>query len=113
MAFNFKAIWRKGATNQAPDVLSRNPVSIPIPEELLAESSDQNLSTAEIRSTHQRDRESIRLQDLHKQAREDHSYQQLKQCIMDGFPDHRHMLLDETRPFPPSVCRGRSDCIWM
>jgi len=46
MAFNFKAIWCKGATNQAPDVLSRNPVSIPIPEELLAESSD---STAEIR----------------------------------------------------------------
>jgi len=73
MAFNFKAIWHKGATNQAPDALSRNPVSIPTPEELLAEGSDQDLSTAEIRCIHQRDRESIHLQDLHKQAREDHT----------------------------------------
>ena len=33
MAFNFKASWKKGTTNQAPDALSRNPFSTPSPEE--------------------------------------------------------------------------------
>ena len=99
MAFHFKAIWRKGATNQAPDALSRSPVSIPTPEESLAEGSDQDLSAAEIRSVHQNEMESIRLQELRKQAREDNCYQQLKQYIMKGFPDHRHMLPEETKLF--------------
>jgi len=118
MAFNFKAIWRKGATNQAPDALSRNPVSIPTPAELLAEGSDQDLSAAEVRGVHQSDMESIRLQDLRQQANEDHSYQQLKQCIMDGFPGHRHMLPEEIKPYWQvrhhlSVDRGGPDSIWV
>ena len=65
MAFNFKAIWRKGATNQAPDALSRNPVSIPTPEESLAEGTNQDLSAVEIRNIHQSEIESIHLQELH------------------------------------------------
>ena len=99
MAFNFKAIWRKGATNQAPDALSRSPVDIPTPDELFAEGSDQDLSAAEIRSVHQGNLESNRLQELRKHAREDSSYQQLKQYIMEGFPDHRHMLPEGAKPF--------------
>ena len=42
MAFNFKAVWRKGVTNQAPDALSHNPVSTPSPAELLAEHDEEN-----------------------------------------------------------------------
>ena len=30
MAFNFKAVWHKGITNQAPDALSHNPVNTPV-----------------------------------------------------------------------------------
>ena len=37
MAFNFKASWKKGTTNQAPDALSQNPVSTPSPEESLTD----------------------------------------------------------------------------
>jgi len=57
---------------------------------LLAEGSDQDLSVAEVRSIQQGGTESIRLQELCKKARADDSYQKLKQCIMEGFPDHRH-----------------------
>ena len=42
MAFNFKANWQKGNTNHAPDALSRNAVSMPSSEELLAESDENN-----------------------------------------------------------------------
>ena len=70
--------------------------SIPTLEELLADGSDQDCSTAEIRY----DMESIRcLQDLRKQATENHSYQMLKHCVMDGFPEHWHMLPDRTKLF--------------
>ena len=37
MAYNFTAEWLKGAKNEAPDTLSRNPVSDPQPHELLGE----------------------------------------------------------------------------
>ena len=42
MAFNFKASWQKGITNHASDALSHNPVSMLNPEELLAESDEDN-----------------------------------------------------------------------
>jgi len=99
MAFNFKAVWRKGATNQAPDTLSCNPIGIPTPKESLAEGSDQPLSTAEIRSIHQGNCESVRLREVRQQATEDSDYQELKQYIMEGFPDYRGFLLEAIKPF--------------
>ena len=42
MTFNFKAVWHKGATNQAPAALSCNPVSTPCPVELLAQHDEEN-----------------------------------------------------------------------
>ena len=71
MAFNFKANWQNGSTNHAPDALFRNPVSIPSPEELLAESDEDNNqepSAAEIRA-------STRLEELRKIAKADDEYQ--------------------------------------
>ena len=95
MAFNFKAVWHKGVTNQAPDALSRNPVSTPSPAELLAEHDEENNqepSAAEIRAIHRDGLESIRIQELRRYAEADDSYQKLKSYVMKGFPDHRHSL---------------------
>ena len=50
MAINFKAVWSKGNTNQAPDALSHNPIDVPGQQELLAESDKgdyQELSMAD------------------------------------------------------------------
>lgn len=54
MAYSFKAVWRKGVTNQDPDALSRNPVSAPSPEESFVEDDGDNQepSAAEIRAIH-------------------------------------------------------------
>jgi len=64
MALNFKAVWRKGATNQAPDALSRNPVGSPSPEEMLAENNESNNQeplAADVRDIHRDGLESTRL----------------------------------------------------
>jgi len=99
MAFNFKTVWRKGVTNQAPDALSRNPIGIPTPEESLAEGKDKPLTAAEIRGIHQGNCESVRLREVHRQATEDSAYQELKHYIMEGFPDHRRLLPEAIKPF--------------
>ena len=52
MAYNFTAIWCKGATNKAPDSLSHNPVWEPYPVDTLAECDENSMpepSIAEIR----------------------------------------------------------------
>ena len=77
MAVNFKAVWCKSVTNQAPDALSRNLVSTPSPAELMAEHNEENNrepSTAEIRAIHRDRLESIRIQELRKYAEADNSY---------------------------------------
>ena len=102
MAYNFTAEWVKGILNNAPDALSRNPVSDPQPQEMLAErDSHDNLeaSIAEIRATSTRQQESLRLQDLRKHAEGDHEYQQLQHYIRNGFPHHRHQLPDQCRRY--------------
>ena len=43
--------------------------------------------------------ENVRLQDLCKQAEEDSEYQQLRQYILNGFPDHRSQLPDECKRY--------------
>ena len=95
MAFNFRANWQKGSTNHAPDALSRNPVNIPSPEELLAEGDEENHqepSAAEIRAIHRDGLESTRLQELRKLAEADDEYQRLKDYVLKDFPDHRQSL---------------------
>ena len=53
MAYNFTAVWCKGATNKAPDALSRYPAWEPCPTELLAECDEDcmpEMTIAEIRA---------------------------------------------------------------
>ena len=52
MAYNFTAIWCKGATNKVPDVLFCNPVWEPYPADTLAECDENSMpepSIADIR----------------------------------------------------------------
>ena len=54
IGYNFTAQWLKGSYNNAPDALSRNPVSDPIPYDALAELDilDQpDISISEIRAS--------------------------------------------------------------
>ena len=92
MAFNFTAVWCKGRTNKAPDVLSRSPVLEPCREDALAECDEENrpdLSILELRALHaEGESGSIRLQELRAQASQDEEYQQLKEVILKGFPNH-------------------------
>ena len=102
MAYNFTAEWVKGVLNTAPDALSRNPVSDPHPQEMLAERDSHNnpeASIAEIRNTSTCKQESLRLQDLRKHAEEDEEYQQLHHYIQNGFPHHRHQLPEQCRRY--------------
>ena len=95
MGYNFTAEWLKGKNNHAPDALSRNPVSDPQPQEMLAEQDgfdDPEMSIAEIRAVINDNTESIRLQDLRRHAESDQEYDQLRHYIINGFPDHRNQL---------------------
>ena len=99
MAYNFIAEWLKGAKNEAPDALSRNPVSEPQPHELLGEldlDNNPDVSFAEIRSI---TNESLRLQDLRKHCQLDQEYQQLKTFITNGFPNHRNQLPEASKRY--------------
>ena len=102
MAYNFTAQWVKGTLNNAPDALSRNPVSDPLPHELMAESDPHNnpeLSIAEIRAACTNHPNSIRLQDLRKHADADQEYQQIQHYVRNGFPHHRHQLPEQCRRY--------------
>ena len=103
MAYNFTAVWCKGSTNTAPDVLSRYPVLEPSPRDALAEQDEDHspaLFIAEIRGEQTDDQlESMRLQDLQRHATQDEEYQQLKAVILRGFPDHRGQLPDACKQY--------------
>lgn len=89
MGYAFTAEWVKGAQNNAPDALSRSPVSDPRPDELFAEGS---ASPAEVRALTCDQHGSLRLTDLHQIAEQDEEYQQLKHYIEVGFPQKRSQL---------------------
>ena len=95
MAYNFTAEWLKGSKNDAPDALSRKPVSDPEPHGLLAEldvDNNPDTSLAEIRSINNK---SPRLQ----HSEQDPEYQQLKNFILNGFPSHRSQLLENCKRY--------------
>ena len=95
MAYNFMTEWVKGTKNDAPDSLSRNPVTDPSHENILAELdilSQPALSINEIRTLTQTEPLPYRLDDLRKSSQEDTEYQQLQHLILHGFPPHRNQL---------------------
>lgn len=86
MAYNFTAEWIKVTLNNAPDALSRSPVSASEPQETSAEYDiDDADSFANIRaiSSGQRE-ESIRVEQLRRHAEEDGMYQRLLH-LQEGF----------------------------
>ena len=102
MGYNFTTKWLKGALNNAPDALSRNPASDLQPHEMLAESDIDNsiaISSAEIRAMTDQNHESLRLQDQRKIAEDDPQYQRLKHYIVHGFPKHRRQLPTDCRRY--------------
>ncbi len=102
MGYNFTAEWIKGALNNGPDALSRNPTSEPRSEELLAEQDLDNLqavSTGEIRAITGKQHENPRLQDLRKAAESDQEYRKLKHYVYNGFPKNCQNLPDECRRY--------------
>ena len=97
MSYNFTAEWCKGSTNDAPDALSRNPVSDPLPSDTLGELdifNQSDMSLTEIRAITSESSPSPHLETLHKAAQEDNEYQKLQHFILNGFPDHRSQLPD-------------------
>lgn len=103
MAYNFTAEWCKGATNQAPDALSRHPTVNPCQAELLAELDEDNtpaMTFADVRALRSNgSQESVRVQEVKECAQSDEEYQQLKQVILQGFPDHRGQLPDGCKQY--------------
>ena len=105
MAYNLTAQWLKGASNNAPDALSRHPVWDPQPADNLAERDVHNnleMSFTElraIRETHNEDSEGLRLQELRKHAEQDEEYQLLRTFILDGFPKQRKQLPESCRRY--------------
>ena len=101
MGYNFTAKWIKGVLNNAPDALSRHPVSDPLPGDLHAEHDldiEPGISIAEIRAISGA-HESFRLEELRRHADQDCCYRQLCHYILDGFPDHRSQLPEECRRY--------------
>ena len=96
MGYTFTAEWVKGALNNAPDALSRSPVSDPQLDELLAEGS---ASPAEVRALMSGQHDSLRLADLRDTAGQDEEYQQLKHYIEAGFPQKRSQLPEKCRRY--------------
>ena len=103
MAFNFTVTWCKGITNRAPDALSCNPVWETQQVDALAEYDEDNQpepSAAEIRSlVDQSNQENAQIQELQDHAKKDDTYQQLKEVILQGFPDHKNQLPGRLRQY--------------
>ena len=100
MAYNLTAEWRKGSHNDAPDALSRHPVSDAQLQDMLAEHdmhSQPELSIMEIRIVTNDGHDSPHLQDLRRHAADDEEYQQLLSTILTGFLDHGSQLSEPMR----------------
>ena len=78
MAYNFTAQWIKGVLNNAPDALSRNPVSDPQPHELMAECDPQNNLEYSITEIHAVSASNISSFRLRQHIEADQGYQEMK-----------------------------------
>ena len=76
--YNFSAEWVKENLNHAPDALSRNPVSEPQLDELLAEGMS---SSAEVWVLTSDLTSNLRMSELHQTIQDDEEHQQLKHRI--------------------------------
>ena len=97
MAYKFKAQWIKGKGNNAPDALSRNPVSDPQWNDSLAEYDHHHqpeISITEIRLFQSNHYDSTRLHNLWKEATKDSEYQQLHHIIRAS----RNTVVNYLRP---------------
>ena len=110
MPYQFVAEWRKGSKNDAPDALSRFPVSEPTPAEEHAEfdiGTHNGTHDIEPAPTIAAARAlavgpqplNASLKDLQHHAREDETYQELKELILNGFPETKAQLSEKLRPF--------------
>ena len=103
MPYNFTAVWCKGSTNAAPDALSRYPIKEPTQDDAIAECEEDHTPAVSISEMRVRQsgstEESVRLQDLRQQTRQDEEYQQLKSIIMQGFPNHRGDLPESCKHY--------------
>jgi len=96
MAYNFTALWVKGAKNHAADALSRHPCYQPNVGDDLAEYDLQGEAPAlsQIRSSSDDhwEFENLHLQELRRHADQDTEYQCLKKIVQTGFPNKRNLL---------------------
>ena len=96
LGYHFTTQWTKGSSHNAPDALSRNPVSNSSINDSLAEYDSLHspaASIAKIRALSSSEPlPAMRLQHLRDGAANDPEYQQLSEIILYGFPDHRQQL---------------------
>ena len=100
----FTAVWRAGKTLRIADALSRAPVAKPTEEDNVASASATahlrsivtSASLQEVTTRMDADR---RLTEIAAAALEDDTYGRLRDCIITGFPSHRHSLHPSLSPF--------------
>ena len=83
MGYNFTAEYN------APDVLSRNPVADPTPQDILGETELDNtlvVSTAEVRAVSNTEAETLRIHNLKQIAAEDSTYQKMNTILLMASP---------------------------
>ena len=97
--YKFTATWKCGKDHVAPDALSRSPVNDPDPEDELAEQEVTFHLQRMLNVTQQEAEEDINLSEIRKAAERDDEYQQLRQCIVNGFPNEKHQLPVCVRPY--------------
>ena len=103
MGYNLTAQRTKGSNHHAADALSRHPTKDPHSEDTIAEHDTQlnpEVTISEIRALSSIDANiPTRLQDLRDKAAQDSQYQELHNIILNGFPAHRHQLLETCKQF--------------
>ena len=102
MGYNFTAEWRKGKLNNAPDALSRYPVSVPSLQDMHAECdvrSNPEPSIAELRVAANEGKENVHMKEVRRYAERDPVYQVVKKMVLKGFPAHRSQMPEECRRF--------------
>ena len=99
--FQLQASWRKGSDNAFADALSRNPVSLPLPDEEFGE--DPALRALAIRACLRQDDDGriadLRHYELLQAARTDDDYQALVNAFRQGFPTDRRDVHPAVLPY--------------